>query len=346
MGSSVQTTPVEGVEHARHRTSKGIVQASRLKGDIRMDLEMNGKAARRGEVRSAQKGVVSRDLPARDRKNWDDRLFELAGRITDRDRLICRLLYEHRVLTTFQIEEVAFSSLRKAQERLSLLHAFEVVDRFRYRSWSGSGPFHFTLGRAGAEVIAAEDGVTMAELDWQRLKATALEASSHLSHLAGSNGVFTGLIAAARQTPGASLDEWWSARRCAAAWGEAVRPDGYGIYVEGDVRLPFLLEYDTGSETLARLKGKLRDYAALAKAVDHPTWVCFAFLTAAREASARRVLSHPEVPVATAVISPDSAPGGPVWLAIGDVGARLRLVDLGHPGRALGQRVDRSGHRD
>jgi hypothetical protein len=106
------------------------------------------------------------------------------------------------------------------------------------------------------------------------------------------------------------------------------------------------LEYDTGSETLARLKGKLRDYAALTKAVDHPTWVCFAFLTAAREASARRVLSHPEVPVATAVISPDSAPGGAVWLAIGDVGARLRLVDLGHPGRALGQRVDRSGHRD
>ena len=29
MGSSVQTTPVERVEHARHRTSKGIVAVGR-----------------------------------------------------------------------------------------------------------------------------------------------------------------------------------------------------------------------------------------------------------------------------------------------------------------------------
>jgi hypothetical protein len=136
--------------------------------------------------------------------------------------------------------------------------------------------------------------------------------------------VFTGLTATARETPGVSLDEWWSAQRCAAAWGDAIRPAGYGVYVEGEIRLPFLLEYDTGSETLARLEDKLPGYAALNRAVDHPTWVCFCFPTAAREAAARRVLVHPEVPVATAVISPDSAPGGPVWLAIGDAGPRLR----------------------
>lgn len=158
--------------------------------------------------------------------------------------------------------------------------------------------------------------------------------------------MFTGLIAAARRTPSASLDERWSSRRCGAAWGEAIRPDGYGVYVEGSVRLPFLLEYDTGSETLARLEGKLPGYAALTKAVEHPTWVCFVFLIAAREASARRILIHPEVPVATAVISPDSVAGGPMWLAIGDVGARLRLVDMGHPGGALGQLAEGSGHRD
>jgi hypothetical protein len=250
------------------------------------------------------------------------------------------------VLTTSQIEEVAFTSLRKAQERLSLLHGLEVVDRFRRRSWSGTGPFHFTLGRTGAEVIAAERGLTIAELGWQRLTTTALAKSSQLAHLAGCNGVFTGLIATARETPGAALDEWWSARRCAAAWGDAIRPDGYGVYVEGDVRLPFLLEYDTGSETLARLEGKLPGYAALTRAVEHPTWVCFCFLSAAREASARRVLVHPEVPVATAVVVPDSAAGGPVWLAIGDAGPRLRLVDLGHPGRALGQLAEGSGRRD
>lgn len=284
-----------------------------------MDSEMNGKAARAGDT-------------------WDDHLLNLAGRITERDRTICRLLYEHRVLTTPQIEEVAFTSLRKTQERLAFLHGFKVVERFRPRSWSGTGPFHFTLGRAGAEVIAAEDGVTIAELDWRkRLNTSVLAVSIQLAHLVGCNGVFTSLIATSRATPGASLDEWWSSRRCKAAWGEAIRPDGYGVYVEGDVRLPFLLEYDTGSETLARLKAKLPGYAALTKAVEHPTWLCFAFLSAAREASARRILVHPEVPIATAVISPGSAPGGLVWLAIGDVGARLRLVELGHPNRSLGQ---------
>ena len=209
----------------------------------------------------------------------DDRLYELAARITERDRVICRLLHEHRVLTTSQLTAVAFSSLRKAQERLSLLYGLEVVDRFRHRSWSGTGPFHFTLGRTGAAVVASERGVTIAELGWQRATTTALATSGQLAHLVGCNGVFTDLIAAARRTPGASLEQWWSARRCAAAWGDAIRPDGYGVYVEGEVRLPFLLEYDTGSETLPRLEAKLPGYAALARAVEHPTWVCFCFLS-------------------------------------------------------------------
>ena len=321
-----------------------------------MELEMNGSAARRGEGRSGHEVVVShvgrarevrgREGRTRDGSARDDRLYELAARITERDRAICRLLHEHRVLTTSQLTAVAFSSLRKAQERLSLLYGLEVVDRFRRRSWSGTGPFHFTLGRTGAAVVASERGVTVAELGWQRATTTALATSGQLAHLVGCNGVFTDLIAAARQTPGASLEQWWSARRCAAAWGDAIRPDGYGVYVEGEVRLPFLLEYDTGSETLPRLEAKLPGYAALARAVEHPTWVCFCFLTSAREASARRVLVHPEVPVATAVVAPDSAPGGPVWLAIGDVGPRLRLVDLGHPGRALGRHAEVSRHRD
>ncbi len=294
--------------------------------------EVSGNAAHRGEDRIRHSALSARDGNAR-----DDRLYELAARITERDRAICRLLFDHRVLTTFQIAEVGFSSLRKAQERLSLLYALEVVDRFRRRSWSGTGPFHFTLGRAGAAVIAAERGIPISDLGWQRATTTALATSGQLAHLVGCNGIFTALIAAARTQPNASLDEWWSARRCAAAWGDAVRPDGYGVYVEDDVRLPFLLEYDTGSETLARLEAKLPGYATLAQAVDHPTWVCFCFLTAAREASARSVLINPDVPVATAVVGPDAGPSGPVWLAIGDAAPRLRLIDLGHPGRALGQ---------
>ncbi|MGH8997562.1 MAG: replication-relaxation family protein, partial [Acidimicrobiales bacterium] len=203
----------------------------------------------------------------------DDRLYELAGRLTERDRRICRLLYEHRVLTTGQVTDVAFDSARKAQARLAMLHALGVVERFRFRSWSGTSPYHLTLGRAGAAVVAAERAVSVADLGWHKQTATALATNRQLAHLVGCNGIFTRLIRSARARPGCALDEWWSARRCAGAWGDAVRPDAYAVWVEDDVRLPFCFEYDTGTEALRRLAAKLDGYARLARAVGHPTWV-------------------------------------------------------------------------
>jgi hypothetical protein len=130
------------------------------------------------------------------------------------------------------------------------------------------------------------------------------------------------------------LAEWWPERRCAGAWGEVVRPDAYGVWVEGGSRLPFLFEYDTGSERLGRLQAKLSGYAALARAAHHPTWVLFCFPSKGRETAARRVLAHHEVPVATAVIPPGLAPDAALWLAIGGPGRR-RLAELGHPADAL-----------
>jgi hypothetical protein len=262
-------------------------------------------------------------------------LLALAGRVTERDRLICRLLFEHRSLTTTQVADLGFPAVRKAQERLSILFQLEVVDRFRVRSWSGSGPFHFVLGPAGAAVIAAERGVTISDLGWRRDVGAALATSSQLSHLVGCNGFFTALLRAARECPDAELAQWWSARRCAAAWGEVVRPDAYAVWVEGETRLPFLFEYDTGSERLARLEAKLTGYAKLARAAKHPTWVLFCFSATGRETAARSVLVHSQVSVATAVVTPGQAADGAVWLAVGTPGPRRRLAGLGHPSEAL-----------
>jgi len=271
----------------------------------------------------------------------DDPLYQLAGRLTERDRTICRLLFDHRVLTTAQITDIGFDSARKAQARLSILYAHGVLDRFRLRSWSGTSPYHFTLGPAGAAVVAAERAVTVADLGWHKQTAAALATNRQLAHLVGCNGVFTRLIREARTRPGCALDQWWSARRCAGLWGEIVRPDAYAVWVEDGVRLPFCFEYDTGTETLARLAGKLDGYARLARAVGHATWVLFAFPTPGRQAAARRVLAHPGVPVATAVIGPDTAPDDPVWQAVGDHRPPGRLADLGHPSRVLGATTTR-----
>jgi hypothetical protein len=264
-----------------------------------------------------------------------DRLYELAGRINDRDRMICRLLFDHRVLTTAQVADVGFGSLRKAQERLATLHGLGVVDRFRPRSWSGSSPFHFVLGTNGAGLVAAEQDVEPSALGWRREVRTALTTSRHLGHLVGCNGFFTALIRASRRTCNWALDDWWSAARCAAAWGNAVRPDGYAVWVEEGARLPFCFEFDNGTEPLGRLEAKLPGYVALARAAKHPTWVLFRFPSSARETHALRVLVHPDVPVATAVVAPGESAEGAVWQTVGEAGRRRRLAELGHPDRAL-----------
>jgi hypothetical protein len=124
------------------------------------------------------------------------------------------------------------------------------------------------------------------------------------------------------------LEQWWSERRCSREWGEVVRPDGYGVWVDHDVRVPFLLEYDNGTETLERLAAKLPGYAELAAAAGHPNWVLFTFPSLRREREARRVLTHRQVPVATAALSPDDAPDAAHWLPVGSSGTRLGLAQL------------------
>ncbi len=252
----------------------------------------------------------------------------MTGRLTGRDRYICRLLDEHRVLTTGQVADVGFSGERRARERLSELHALDVLDRFRPQTWGRSSPFHWVLGPLGAAVVAAEAGREVADLAWRRRLAHDLGASQRLAHLVGLNGFFCRLLRAARGGAGCALEEWWSERRCAQEWGEVVRPDGYGIWAEAGAHLAFLLEYDNGTERLARLGTKLDGYAKLAAAAGHPNWVLFSFPTPRRERDARQVLVHRSVPVATASRSGGAASDADVWLPVGSDGDRLRLAQL------------------
>ncbi|WP_329601505.1 replication-relaxation family protein [Salinispora arenicola] len=72
----------------------------------------------------------------------------------------------------------------------------------------------------------------------------------------GVNGFFTALAGHARTHPGSALVRWWPAGRCQqiGAFAEPdhditvrvyqprSRPDGHGIWAEGDRRVPFFLE--------------------------------------------------------------------------------------------------------
>lgn len=270
------------------------------------------------------------------RRRVDDQLvLEAANRLTDRDRFLCRLLLDHQVLTTTQIRSVAFQSLRRAQLRLAQLHQLRIVDRFRPLTSEGSAPGHWVLDSLGALVIAAERGVEVSELSWRRDKSVALATNAQLTHLVGVNGFFCSLLAAARRRAGSDLVLWWSARRCAGAWGDIVRPDGYAVWTEAGRRVAFLLEYDNGTETLARLAAKLDRYHQLFTATARQIPVLFSFPGPGREAEARRVLRHPGVPVATASLTPGTSPAEAVWLPIRtdrNGQPRARLADLRQPG--------------
>ncbi|MHB8452951.1 MAG: replication-relaxation family protein, partial [Mycobacteriales bacterium] len=253
------------------------------------------------------------------------------ARLTDRDRYLCRLLAEHRVLTTSQIAELAFGSATTAQHRLVCLHRLGVLARFRRYRPAGSEPWHYALGLVGAQLVAAETGVTAPSPAALRSRTLALAGSGHLDHLVGVNAFFTSLAGYARRTSGtAALEAWWSERRTAGEYGEFVRPDGYGVWTESGRRVAFFLEHDTGSEPLARVVAKLAGYADLADADAEAqrSWLVFWLPGARREAALRRALGHPPIPVATAspVLGP---PAGPVWLPLSDTGPRRRLAELG-----------------
>ena len=59
--------------------------------------------------------------------------------MTERDRSICSALFDHRVLTTNQICQLAFDSLRIAQERLSDAEPLEHA--VRENAWVLPGGF-------------------------------------------------------------------------------------------------------------------------------------------------------------------------------------------------------------
>jgi hypothetical protein len=259
-----------------------------------------------------------------------ERLAALAGRLTDRDLALCRLLHEHRVLTTLQLVDLAFPSRNAAEHRLAVLHQLGVVDRFRPRHTPGSAPYHYVLGPLGAALLAAHTEQEPAGLGYRRDRALALAHSQRLRHLVGVNGFFTALAGAAREQQGqAALEVWWSEQRCAAHWGRLVHPDGYGRWREHQVRVDFFLEYDRGSEPLQRLAGKLPGYAELAHASGITTPLLLWLPSQAREAAVRQALAGASLPVATATPHPNHTPAGPLWLPLQQRdGPRRRLAQL------------------
>ncbi|MEU6509721.1 replication-relaxation family protein [Streptomyces sp. NPDC046942] len=246
----------------------------------------------------------------------------LSRLLTARDLWLARMLHEHRVLTTHQIASLAYTSLRSAQRRMRTLHQRGVLDSFRPLTQTGSAPEHYTLGPAGAAVLAAHAGCDLASLGWRPSHTGRIAYSPSLGHDLGVNELLTHLAAHGRTTPGSGLTLWLSERSCARRWGDLVRPDAYAHWRDGEHLLPFFLEYDTGSQPLARVAAKLTAYATFATTAGTRPALLIHTRTASRDQALRRRLTTParELGLNIATSSADfttTQPWGPWWSPLG-----------------------------
>jgi hypothetical protein len=271
-------------------------------------------------------------------------LAQLAASLTARDRWLARMLFEHRVLTTHQIAEMAWPSVRAANMRLLRLYQWRVIDRFQPYLTYGTAPMHYVLDLTGATLLAREEGLDLHDLNYRHDRATGIAYSLHLAHTVGNNGFFSALVAASRR-PNSSgqLAAWWSETRCAQHFGDIVRPDAYGLWHESSptpTGFEWFLEFDLGTERPDRLGAKLVGYAKLASTTGITTPVLFWVSTARREAAVRRALydavtalDDPSlVPVATSSADLLDDPSAACWQPLNvqhPLPQRLRLAELG-----------------
>ncbi|MGW3956985.1 replication-relaxation family protein [Streptomyces sp. NPDC004752] len=246
----------------------------------------------------------------------------LSRTLTARDLWLTRMLHEHRVLTTHQIAALAYTSLRSAQRRLRTLHQHAVLDSFRPLTQTGSAPEHYTLGPAGAAVLAAHTGCDPTDLGWRPSHTGRIAYSPSLGHDLGVNELLARLTAHGRITATAGLPLWLSERSCARRWGDIIRPDAYAHWHDGDQVLPFFLEYDTGSQPLARVEAKLTGYAAFATSANARPALLIHTRTASRDQAVRRRLATParQLDLNIATSSADfttTEPWGPWWSPLG-----------------------------
>jgi hypothetical protein len=279
----------------------------------------------------------------------DDRaVLAASAHLTDRDRYLVRMVAEHRVLTTDQLAALGFDNIITARHRLGVLVKIGALRRFRPRREVGSAPWHYLLGPVGAAMLGAEDRDERRWLPQVRAdRQLALERSQRLAHLTGANWFFVALAAEARRDTGELL-LWLSETEAARHFeyritygdrdGPLPNPDGLGTWAEQAHQVTFLLEFDTGSENLARLAAKLEGYGRLAEGLAKIEQACppllFCFPTPRREQAARHALAGcrdmAALRIATAAIdSRLTCPAGPVWLPLRETDTgQVRLIGL------------------
>ncbi|MBF9133334.1 replication-relaxation family protein [Plantactinospora sp. S1510] len=263
-----------------------------------------------------------------------DQVLRVQSTLIARDYLLLDWLADHGVLTTPQIAHALFPSLDFAQRRLRRLRNVGVVDRFRpLKTDGGTYPYHYVLDQLGAEIVAAQRDHPPPRPSQTKARRRRWTVARVLAHRLGVNQFFTDLAGHARTHPDHELQRWWPETRCrepgALAGPDAliellghpapIHPDGHGVWRADNRRVPFFLEYDTGTEPLTELVRKLAGYQRMAQ-YRGPRWpVLFWLHSAERAHHLHQRLAEETMLVPVATASRDhadragSSPAGPLW---------------------------------
>ncbi|CAL9330178.1 hypothetical protein SUDANB121_00065 [Nocardiopsis dassonvillei] len=264
-------------------------------------------------------------------------LESLSTRLTERDMAIICAVHDHQVLTTHQIERLYFADTgeRRARRRLLILHRYGVLDRFRRYAARGTLPDHWLLAPLGVELLALHREVQVADLGFRRDQAMRLRYSVQLEHMWGLAESYVCFVEAGRG-PG-ELVRWYGERECARRWGVHIRPDAYVRWFQEERVLHAFFEYDTGTESLSRLRHKMTGYANLARHSTLPSIVLFAVHSDQRAEHLEAKLAGDVTDMVAAYVTTharlaDPGPDRAVWRAVGsrDTGDRWRLTDIAH----------------
>ncbi|WP_189114477.1 replication-relaxation family protein [Pilimelia terevasa] len=241
--------------------------------------------------------------------------------LTPRDFTLLGWLAEHYVLSTDQIAQALFPSVRKAQTRLRALTLAGAVSRFVFtRHASESRSHRYTLGPLGA-ALHPNDWHDPANPD-ARPPRTSLERRTRiaaypaLGHLLGVNGFFAALHAVARVDPAAAVLTWWSEQHAASVFtpdSPRLRPDAYGCWAYGADEVEFFLEHDTGTEDLGRVLRKLPAYQALTLATGDARPLLFRLPDSRRQQRLLRHLDTIDLSMTVATSTHDQPPHQAVW---------------------------------
>lgn len=205
------------------------------------------------------------------RLNHADHIEGCLKWLTDRDISILRLLLDHKIMKTSQIEMIIFSDLKpsswrnKSGERLRRLYKTHLVDRFYppVDSGAGSSEAHYILDTVGAKVLAQKLGFNMENIKFKKLtyvgqnyghtlKIIDFKAMLHLlNKQLGTGEIIRFQIEHAARIKYRTHD---------GKKGELI-PDAFCIYKYTSDRVKlFYLEIDNATESIEVLQSKIRRY--------------------------------------------------------------------------------------